>query len=166
MIRVISYIFAFALIIGVIALVRRSMKKKSPDLVNLPVEKLGVEWAVVQLAYSGPMLVILVLAGLILVTTIWLGVSEILPIDAMLPIGIALFISIAIAIVWLSIPGIKVSAKAGPNYGAMRKYFADNQKECVAEALKNERVISAQKLQGKLLSKIIVKMISSNAMKY
>jgi hypothetical protein len=142
------------------------MKKKKPEILELTVEQLGVEWAVNALAYSGPMLVLLLLAFVVFVITVAIGFIGFISIDAMLFIAIAIFTGIAVSIGFLALPGIKLAAKAGPKYMAMRDYYGKNQKACIAEALKDSRVIKSQKRMGKAMSNITLKMISSKLMKY
>jgi energy-converting hydrogenase Eha subunit G len=49
---IVSYAIGFAVIAGIVALVRRSMKKKNPEALKMTLEQLGIEWAIIQLAYG------------------------------------------------------------------------------------------------------------------
>ena len=163
---IIGYAIGFAVIAGVVALVRKSMKKKNPEALKMSLEQLGVEWAVLQLSYGIPMLIALVLIFLLFILVVGLGMAEVISIDAMLAVAIATFGLLAIVIVWLSLPGLKLAAKAGPEYFAMRGSYAQNQKAYLEEALKDSRVNRTQKVLGKSLSKLVIKMAHSKTMKY
>jgi hypothetical protein len=163
---IISYAIGFAVIAGVVALVRKSMKKKNPEALKMSLEQLGVEWAVIQLSYGIPTLFALVLIFLLFILVTAMGVAELISVDAMLAVAFALFGLLAIVAVWLSWPGLKLAAKAGPEYFAMRRNYAQNRKAYLEEALKDSRVHRSQKVLGKSLSKLVVKMAHSKTMKY
>jgi len=165
-ITIIGYAVGFAVIAGIVALVRKSMKKKNPEALKMTVEQLGVEWAVIQLSYGIPMLIAIVFIFLLFVLAVGIGMAGLISIDAMLSVAIAAFVLLAIVVVWTSLPGLKLAAKAGPEYFAMRGIYAQNQKDYLEEALKDPRVHRSQKVLGKALSKLVVKMAHSKTMKY
>ena len=166
LIRIVGYALSFALIAWIASLVRKNMKKTKPELLDLTIEQLGVEWAVLQLAYSGPMLFSLVVIFVAFFGFIGLGAAGFLPLEALLPVAIGAFGLMAVAVIFLTLPGMKLAAKAGPKYLEMRSYYGKNQKACLDEAAKDQRVLASQKFQGKAISKLITKVTYSKAMRY
>ena len=166
LIQIIGYALSFALIAWIASLVRKNMKKTKPELLDLTIEQLGVEWAVLQLAYSGPMLFSLIAIFVAFFGLVGLGAAGFLPIEVLLPVAIGAFLLMGVSVLWLSLPGIKLAAKAGPKYLEMRGYYGKNQKACLDEAAKDPRVLVSQRIQGKALTKLITKVTYSKAMRY
>lgn len=163
---IVSYAIGFAVIAGIVALVRRSMKKKNPEALKMTLEQLGIEWAIIQLAYGIPMFIAILLIILLFILVVGIGMTGLISTGAMLSVGIATFALLAVVAVWLSLPGLKLAAKAGPDYFAMRGTYAQNQKAYLEEALKDSRVHRSQKVLGKGLSQLVVKMAHSKITKY
>lgn len=163
---ILSYAIGFAVLAGIVALVRRSMKKKNPESIKMTLEQLGIEWAIIQLAYGIPMFIAILLILLLFILVIGIGMTGLISTDAMLAIGVSTFALLAIIVARLSLPGLKLAAKAGPEYFAMRVSYAQNQKAYLEEALKDSRVHRTQNVLGKSLSQLVVKMANSKITRY